>query len=90
MLFINCKSEKKTQDFTAITYSYFDGKNELNPLDATLNGQSEYNDQLVFEMTDTYRNKRRAFFEKFATENGFGLESFGNMVEKREFLIQIK
>ena len=68
LLFINCKSEKKTQDFTAITDSYFDGKNELNPLDATLNGQNEYNDQLVFEMTDTYRNKRRAFFEKFATE----------------------
>ena len=68
LLFINCKSEKLTQDFTAITDSYFDGKNELNPLDATLNGQSEYNDQLVFEMTETYRNKRRAFFEKFATE----------------------
>ena len=68
LLFINCKSEQKTQDFTAITNAYFDGKNELNPLDATFNGQSEYNDQLVFEMTDTYRNKRKAFFEKFATE----------------------
>lgn len=68
LLFINCKSEQKTQDFTAITDAYFDGKNELNPLDATFNGQSEYNDQLVFEMTETYRNKRRAFFEKFATE----------------------
>ena len=68
LLFINCKSEQKTQDFTAITDAYFDGKNELNPLDATFNGQSEYNDQLVFEMTETYRNKRKAFFEKFATE----------------------
>lgn len=68
LLFINCKTEKKEQDFKAITDSYFDGKNELNPLEATLNGQEKYNDQLVFEMTDSYREKRRTFFEKYLND----------------------
>ena len=68
LLMVNCKSEKKEQDFKAITDNYFKEKNALNPLDATLNGQNEYNDQLVFEMTDSYRNKRKAFFEKYLGE----------------------
>ncbi len=68
LLFVNCKSEKKEQDFKAITDAYFDGKSELDPLSATQNGQNEYNDQLVFEMTDSYRKKQAAFFDKFETE----------------------
>ena len=67
LVFLNCKSEKKVQNFKAITDSYFDGKNKLSPLEATLNGQNEYNDQLVFEMTDSFRKKKKAFFEKYLT-----------------------
>ena len=68
LLFVNCKSDKKEQNFKAITDAYFDGKNELNPLDATQNGQNEYNDKLVFEMTDSYRKKEAAFYDKFENE----------------------
>jgi len=68
LLFINCKSEQKKQDFKAITSSYFDEKNALNPLDATQNGQNKFDDQLVFEMTDSYRKKRAAFYEKYLNE----------------------
>jgi uncharacterized protein (DUF885 family) len=68
LLVVNCKSEKKEQNFKAITDAYFDGKNELNPLDATQNGQNEYNDKLVFEMTDSYRKKQAAFYDKFEIE----------------------
>lgn len=68
LLFVNCKSEKKEQNFKAITDAYFDGKNELDPLGATQNGQNEYNDKLVFEMTDSYRKKQAAFFDKFENE----------------------
>ena len=68
LLFVNCKSEKKVQDFKAITDSYFKEKNALNPLDATQNDQHDYDDQLVFEMTDSYRKKRNAFYEKYLTE----------------------
>ncbi|MCA6422170.1 MAG: DUF885 domain-containing protein [Flavobacterium sp.] len=68
LLFINCKSEQKTQDFTAITDAYFDGKNALDPLGATQNGQNEYNDKLVFEMTDSYRKKQADFYDKYENE----------------------
>ena len=68
LLVVNCKSEKKEQNFKAITDAYFDAKNELNPLDATQNGQNEYNDKLVFEMTDSYRKKQAAFYDKFENE----------------------
>jgi uncharacterized protein (DUF885 family) len=68
LLVVNCKSEKKEQNFKVITDAYFDGKNELNPLDATQNGQNEYNDKLVFEMTDSYRKKQAAFYDKFENE----------------------
>lgn len=62
ILFTNCKSDKKSPDFKTITENYFNDKNELNPLDATLNGQEKYNDQLQFEMTDSYRKKQNDFF----------------------------
>jgi len=62
---VNCKSEEKKQDFTALTKSYFDDKNVLNPLVATQNGQFEFNDQLQFEMTDGFRKDQSAFFDKY-------------------------
>nr|WP_294937711.1 DUF885 domain-containing protein [uncultured Flavobacterium sp.] len=65
LLFVNCKKEAKMVDFKSITDNYFREKNELAPLDATLNGQNEYNDQFVFEMTDAYRKKQGKFFDKY-------------------------
>jgi uncharacterized protein (DUF885 family) len=67
-LFINCKSEKKESDFKTITDSYFKEKNELNPLDATQSDQHDYDDQLVFEMTNSYRKKKSSFYEKYLKE----------------------
>ena len=65
LLLLNCKSEKKKQDFSTLTKNYFDDKNVLDPLSATQNGQNEYNDKLQFEMTDSYRKSQAAFFEKY-------------------------
>ena len=62
---VSCKSEKKTQDFKKITDAYFDDKNALDPLGATQKGQNKYNDKFVFEMTDSYRKKQSAFFDKY-------------------------
>ena len=67
VLLISCKKEANTTDFTALTKSYFDDKNVLNPLGATMNGQNEYNDQLQFEMTDSFRKKQEAFYTKYET-----------------------
>lgn len=55
-------------NFTELTKNYFDDKNKLSPLEATLNDQSEYNDQLVFEMTDSYRTEQKKFFEKYQSK----------------------
>lgn len=67
-LFIQCKSESNNGDFTALTKNYFHEKNLLNPLDATLNGQNDYNAKLVFEMTDSFRKEQATFFDKYETE----------------------
>ena len=67
LLLLNCKSESKTEDFSAVTKSYFDDKNALDPLGATQNGQNEYNDQLQFEMTDSFRKDQLAFYTKYET-----------------------
>ncbi|MFE3871568.1 DUF885 domain-containing protein [Flavobacterium sp. ZS1P70] len=65
LLLVNCKSKEKKEDFSALTKNYFDDKNALDPLTATQNGQNEYNDQLQFEMTDSYRKSQTAFFDKY-------------------------
>ncbi|WP_338646460.1 DUF885 domain-containing protein [Flavobacterium sp. KS-LB2] len=67
LFLVNCKSEDKKQDFSSITKNYFDDKNAMSPLDATQSGQNEYNDQLQFEMTDSYRKSQEAFFDKYQT-----------------------
>jgi uncharacterized protein (DUF885 family) len=65
LLLVNCKSEDKKQDFNSLTKNYFDDKNAMSPLDATQSGQNQYNDQLQFEMTDSYRKSQEAFFNKY-------------------------
>ena len=65
LLLVNCKSEEKKQDFSSLTENYFNDKNAMNPLDATQSGQNQYNDQLQFEMTDSFRKSQEAFFNKY-------------------------
>ena len=65
LLLVNCKSEEKKQDFSSLTKNYFDDKNAMNPLDATQSGQNQYNDQLQFEMTDSFRKSQEAFSNKY-------------------------
>lgn len=67
-LFASCKKDSKSGDFSTITKNYFKDKNELEPLNATLNGQNEFNDQFVFEMTDSYRKKQDDFYNKYENE----------------------
>jgi uncharacterized protein (DUF885 family) len=64
-LLVNCKSENKKIDFSSITAKYFDDKNALDPLGATQNGQNQYNDTLVFEMTNSFRKSQLNFFNKY-------------------------
>ncbi len=82
-----CKSDKKKPDFATLCKSYFDEKNSLNPLEATLNGQNEYNDQLQFEMTDSYRAKQKALFDKYQEELAAIDEASLNEEEKISYAI---
>ena len=85
-LLLNCKQEEK-KDFTALTKSYFDDKNALNPLGATQSGQNEYNDQLVFEMTDSFRKSQANFYSKYDTALANINESELSEEEKNSFEI---
>jgi len=67
-LLLNCKPEDKNTDFGTLTENYFKEKSALNPLEATQFGQNEYNDQLQFEMTDSFRKSQGSFFDKYETE----------------------
>jgi len=66
--FVGCKSDEKQQDFAIITKNYFTDKCVLFPLEATQNGQNEYNDQLALEMTDSYRKAQFDFYDKYEKE----------------------
>nr|WP_305069835.1 DUF885 family protein [Flavobacterium covae] len=63
----SCKSNDE-KNFNKLVETYFQDKNELEPLNATLNGQKQYNDQFVFEMTDSYRKKQTDFVNKYKKE----------------------
>ena len=62
--FSNCRKQSK-YSINSIAKNYFDDKNALDPLGATQNGQSKYDDKLVFEMTDSYRKQKSDFFKKY-------------------------
>ena len=62
-----CSSKNETT-FAAFTKHYFDDKNALFPLEATQYGQNQYNDQLLFEMTDSYRQKLGEFYASYEKE----------------------
>ncbi len=65
LFLIQCKSDKKDQDFAKLTKEYFDDKNALDPLSATQNGQNEYNADLNLDMTDSFHKKQEAIVKKY-------------------------
>ena len=68
-LIISCKSEDKNQvDFKLLTDNYFKEKNALSPMEATQNGQAEFNDKLTFEMTDSFRKHKKEVYEKVLSD----------------------
>jgi uncharacterized protein (DUF885 family) len=65
IVFVSCKSDGNSKSFTTLTENYFKDKNDLSPMEATVNGFNEYNDKFVFEMTDSYRKQQSDFFDKY-------------------------
>ncbi len=87
LLFVNCKKEENVKDFKSLTENYFKEKNELDPLNATLNGQNEFNDQFVFEMTDSYRKKQAEFYDKYQKE--LSQYDLGNLSDEEKISYEI-
>jgi uncharacterized protein (DUF885 family) len=67
LLLSNCQS-RNHEEFAILLKNYFNDKNALDPLGATQNGQSQFDDKLVFEMTDSYRKQQADFYKKYQTE----------------------
>jgi len=64
-----CKNKVSTttavasnKDLAALFEKYYNDRMALLPVEATINGDSLYNDQLPAEFTDSYRQKLTAFF----------------------------
>src|ERR1700733_9209730 len=57
------KEDSKT--FRQLLTDYYDGRMRLSPLEATMNGDSRYNDQLPADFADGYRDTLNAFYTRF-------------------------
>ena len=47
--------------------SYYDERLQLYPIEATINGDERYNDQLLFDFTDAHRTKLKIFYKEQLT-----------------------
>src|SRR5581483_9030060 len=53
---------ESNKDLAALFESYYNKRMALLPIEATVNGDNRYNDQLAIEFTDSYRQKLADFF----------------------------
>src|SRR5882724_556877 len=51
--------------FSQFLADYYEGRMRLSPLEATLNGDSRYNDQLPVDFADGYRDSLKKFYTYF-------------------------
>ncbi|OQP47496.1 hypothetical protein A4H97_08375 [Niastella yeongjuensis] len=54
--------EAGNKELATLFEKYYNGRMALLPVEATINGDTLYNDQLPAEFTDSYRDKLSAFF----------------------------
>ena len=65
-----CQNSKKQQPaegnkvLAGLLESYYDGRMQLYPLEATVNGDNRFNNLLPADFTDSYRAKLKDFFSK--------------------------
>src|SRR5689334_20703824 len=66
------KTLASNKELATLFENYYNGRMALLPVEATINGDTRYNDQLPAEFTDSYRQKLTAFF----TENLKAVQQF--------------
>lgn len=58
-------SEVSVQKCDSLFENYYNERMKLFPLEATLNGDNEYNDLLPCDICDSYRAELKSFYEKY-------------------------
>lgn len=61
-------TKEKTQAFSQFLHDYYEEKMRLLPLEATQNGDSRYNDRLVADFADGYRDTLKSFYTRCSLE----------------------
>jgi uncharacterized protein (DUF885 family) len=77
LVFFNCcHSGKEKNNETAVSQTdiseflqrYYDERMKLFPLEATANGDNRYNDMLPIDISESYRQKIKSFYETYLKE----------------------
>lgn len=68
--FIGCKvgtnpTKEDNKELSALFEKYYNERLSLFPFEATTVGDDRFNDKLVLEFTDSYRNQLKAFYTKY-------------------------
>ena len=58
-------AKEDSKKFSQFLSDYYNGRMRLSPLEATLNGDSRYNDQLPADFADSYRDTLKSFYTGF-------------------------
>jgi uncharacterized protein (DUF885 family) len=70
-MFTACKLSNENQnmddnkELASLLDKYYEERLQLFPLEATLNGDNRYNDKWYVDFTDSYRQKEKAFFNRY-------------------------
>ena len=72
LLALACSSPQNHKEESALTHkadslfeSFYAERMKLFPLDATINGENQYNDLLPCDICDSYREKLKTFYDKY-------------------------
>jgi uncharacterized protein (DUF885 family) len=58
---------QKSNDLNTIFNDYWEERMQLFPLEATANGDNRYNDRLTINISESFRNNLKEFYNRYAT-----------------------
>lgn len=64
---IGCKPKAPKENFSTVLENYYEDYLKMYPFAATSNGDNRYNDQFPIDITASYREKQKAFYQKYLT-----------------------
>ena len=57
-----------SQQIKQISENFYEDRSQLNPFEATAQGDERFNDQFPIEISETYRSKLRDFYKKYQVD----------------------